>query len=302
MMRYEMCRSGRIVFLILSLMVCSRLNVNAESYSAKTQESPLQAMPAASHVPVVDMPTLVVVEGSGSSFLSRVVNSVLLPAEQNSGQNSDTKRSPVEPTTQKESSSEPPHSASALRSLIIIGSLGISWGLIVLLALRLVFLKKSSPRGPIETDIISPTSYQILGDIAAEHHKFQLAEQCYRKIAEKESYNKEIHHEIGKALFYAERYNEAIKEFHIALGSEIISPEIYGFLARAYQAVKQPERAVQYSQKALQYHAPIPALRKKEARNVIPLQRRLKIPKTPRHPINFSPDKNSKENIGTLKR
>lgn len=103
-----------------------------------------------------------------------------------------------------------------------------------------------------ENQIIMSPDYKILGDLAAREGKLQLAEQCYRKIAELEPYNRNIHYGIGEFLFRTERYTEAIKEFHIALGSEIIIPEIYAYLGYAYLANDQPGKAEEYYRKALE--------------------------------------------------
>jgi tetratricopeptide (TPR) repeat protein len=99
---------------------------------------------------------------------------------------------------------------------------------------------------------IMPTEYKMLGDLAIEHGKFQLAERCYHRVAELDPYNRHIHYEIGELLFQTGRYAEAIEEFKIALNSSVIMPEIYAHLACAYQAVGQPDKAEIYYQKTLQ--------------------------------------------------
>ena len=290
-MKFHITQSSGLVLLVLMLMMGPQLY--AYPLSATTEKSLNGGSPVADSIETAaELPALVFAENSGNSFLSRVFSAILQSEKQESLQTSEALPSPTVLPEKEEvviredevsaSPQEPERSNSALRFILFFGALGISWALIALLTFRLFSLRQQKSELSIETVTITSTGYQILGDIAAANNKFQLAEQCYRKIAEKESYNKEIHYEIGKALFQAERYQEAIREFQIALGCEIVSTDIYGFLAKAYQAINQSERAAQYSQKAMQFKNPMPAPRKKETRNVIPLQKRLKNPKAPR--------------------
>jgi len=135
--------------------------------------------------------------------------------------------------------------------LLPIG-LVISLVIILVLTTRLIYLKKGLTKDKTMTDIMIPTDYKILGELAAEHGRFQLAERCYRKVAELDPYDKNIHYKIGEFLVQTKRYAEAIKEFHIALGSEIILPEIYAYLTYAYLETKQLKQAEKYYHKVLE--------------------------------------------------
>ncbi len=135
----------------------------------------------------------------------------------------------------------------------LLSALVICVGMICLLFftnLFTLFTRHPSSR-KIMNLAIMPTEYKMLGDLAIEHGKFQLAERCYHRVSELDPDNTQIHHEIGELLFQAGRYAEAIEEFEMALTSSVIMPEIYAYLACAYQAVRQPDKAETYYQKTL---------------------------------------------------
>jgi tetratricopeptide (TPR) repeat protein len=139
---------------------------------------------------------------------------------------------------------------------------GLVMSLVIILVLttRLICLKKGLTTDKAMSDTIIPSDYKILGELAAEHGRLQLAERCYRKVAELDPYDKNIHYKIGEFLVQTKRYAEAIKEFHIALGSEIILPEIYAYLSYAYLETKQLEKAEKYYHKVLELTPNIPKI------------------------------------------
>jgi Flp pilus assembly protein TadD len=124
---------------------------------------------------------------------------------------------------------------------------------ILLLLIQLLLLKKRLRKieQPV-VDSLRAADYKVLGDLAAEQGKSHLAERCYRKMIDMEPYNRNIRYELGLFLFQAERYREAIKEFSVYLGAEIVDSEVYGYLAHAYLVTENLGKAEEFYKKSLE--------------------------------------------------
>lgn len=96
-----------------------------------------------------------------------------------------------------------------------------------------------------------PAEYKMLGNLAAEKGKMQLAGKCYRKAAELEPYDKNTYYELGVSLFKEEHYEEAIIELQKYLQNEIVRPEAYFYLAYAFLHLGKLDKAEAYFRKVL---------------------------------------------------
>ena len=124
--------------------------------------------------------------------------------------------------------------------------------ILLLLILLLLTKKRLAKAGRSVVDTLRSADYKVLGDLAAEQGKTHIAERCYRKMIDSEPYNRNIRYELGLFLFQVERYREAIKEFSIYLGSEIVDSEVYAYLAYAYLATENLSKAEEFYKKALE--------------------------------------------------
>jgi len=102
------------------------------------------------------------------------------------------------------------------------------------------------------TDVITSSEYKMLGDLATEKGKFQLASRCYRKTVELESYVQKTPYKLGVSYFQTEQYEEAIVELSKCLKDESIKPEAYFYLAYSHLHIGNLDSAEDYFKAVLQ--------------------------------------------------
>jgi len=120
----------------------------------------------------------------------------------------------------------------------------------------ILFLINNRPNLPSITTIYHPSTSTI--EMYIEKEEFSNAYNETLKYSEEHPNNSTAYEYLGITLFHIGKYTESTRNFELALQDETLATstqaEIYYYIGRNYSHLKEYEKALSYSQKAIQFN------------------------------------------------